>query len=178
MLKNEKIKRAEFIYNILQQYQHFYLVNMENLNCEQIFQIRKKCFEKKVKLLYVKNTLLRKALEKYNGKFVSLYDVLKNQTTILLSNNSKEPALIIKEFKEKFQKPILKAAYVEDSFYIGDNQLDVLINLKSKSQLIGEIIMGLQQSFTKLFLMLKSSNDKIIGFLNTLEKRNETNKNN
>src|SRR5665648_765255 len=124
---------------------HFYLSDIEKLNAADTSSLRRLCFKQNVKLVVVKNNLLRKALEASNKGAEELYDVLKGNTSVMFCENANIPAKLIKDFKKKHKKPIFKGAYVEESVYVGENQLDVLVSIKSKNELIGEVI-GLLQS--------------------------------
>lgn len=125
---------------------NFYLADTSELTAEKTSSLRRKCFDQSVKLIVVKNTLLQKALERTNdAEFKPLYDTLKGSTSIMFCDTAAAPAKIIKEFRTTNAKPVLKGAFVEQSIYIGDNQLDTLAAIKSKNELIGDII-GLLQS--------------------------------
>ena len=122
-------------------------------------------------MLVVKNTLLRKALESTGVDYSPIYDSLKNNTAILFSNTGNAPAKLIKEFSKDNKKPVLKAAYVEESFYIGENQLDTLVSIKSKNELIGDIIALLQSPAKNVVSALQSGGNTIHGVLKTLSER-------
>lgn len=171
MTKEEKNKIINDIYNKIKEYEHFYLTDMEKLNAEQIAFIRRKCFENKVKVVHVKNSLLKKAFEKFDNKFEPLYDVLKGNTTIFFCNTANVPAKLIKEIRQKQEKPILKAAFVEQSFYFGDEQLALLSSLKSKNELIADVILLLQSSIRNVISSLQSGSNKLFGILNKLENK-------
>ena len=136
MKREEKSQVIDKLTEQINSYNHFYLADISNLNATQTSTLRRKCFEQEIKLVVVKNTLLKKALEKSNGSFDELYGSLKNNTSVMFCNISNNPAKLIKEFRKELDKPVLKAAYVEESIYLGDDQLDVLIKLKSKNELI------------------------------------------
>lgn len=168
MKKEDKNLIIEDLTKQIGAYNHFYLADISAMNAETSSKLRRKCFEKEVKLILVKNTLLRKALENSNKPFDKLYDALKGTTSILLSNTGNAPAKLIKEFRVKNDKPILKAAWVEESIYFGDNQLESLSNLKSKNELIADVIALLQSPAKKVILQLKTGNDKLAGIVKTL----------
>ena len=152
---------------------HFYLTDTSELNAESTSQLRRKCFEQDIRLLVVKNTLLRKALEKCSENFEELYGVLKNSTSIMFSEKGNVPAKLIKEFRKTLDKPLLKAAYVEESFYIGDDQLDTLARIKTKEEVIGDVILLLQSPAQNLLSALQSSKQKLAGIVKTLTEKEQ-----
>lgn len=152
---------------------HFYLTDISELNAESTSQLRRKCFEKDIKLIVVKNTLLRKALEKCSENFEELYEVLKNSTSIMFSEVGSGPAKLIKEFRKTFDRPLLKAAYVEESFYIGDEQLDELASIKTKEELIADVIMLLQSPAKNVLSAIQSSKQKLAGIIKTLSEKEQ-----
>ncbi len=150
---------------------HFYLADISELNAEDTSTLRRKCFEKEVKLMVVKNTLLKIALEKSEGEFDELYSILKNSTSIMFSDTGNLPAKLIQEFRKKHDKPVLKGAFVEESIYIGDDQLQNLANIKSKEELIGDIILILQSPAKNVISSLKSGGYTLAGVLKTLSEK-------
>ena len=152
---------------------HFYLTDTSELNAESTSQLRRKCFEQDIRLLVVKNTLLRKALEKCSENFEELYGVLKNSTSIMFSEKGNVPAKLIKEFRKTLDKPLLKAAYVEESFYIGDDQLDTLARIKTKEEVIADVILLLQSPAQNLLSALQSSKQKLAGIVKTLSEKEQ-----
>ncbi|HYX06729.1 MAG TPA: 50S ribosomal protein L10 [Bacteroidales bacterium] len=150
---------------------HFYLADISELNAEDTSNLRRKCFEKEVKLMVVKNTLLKKALEQSEGEFDDLYSILKNSTSIMFSDTGNIPAKLIKEFRKKHDKPVLKGAFVEESIYIGDEQLENLASLKSKEELIGDIILLLQSPAINVISSLKSGGNTLAGVIKTLSEK-------
>ena len=150
---------------------HFYLTDISELNAEETSNLRRKCFEQEISLLVVKNTLLRKAMEKSDGDFNDLYDILKDSTSIMFCETGNVPAKLIKEFRKKMEKPILKAAFVEKSIYIGDDQLDILSSIKSKDELLGDLLTLLQSPAMNLVSALASSGSKMAGVLKTLSEK-------
>lgn len=152
---------------------HFYLTDTSELNAEATSLLRRKCFESKIKMVVVKNTLLQRALDKTDYKVEELYDVLKGATAIMFTETGNLPAKIIKEFRKKFEKPLVKAAYVEESIYIGDDQLDRLVNIKSKDELLGDLIGLLQSPMKNVISQLKSGNNILAGVLETLSDKKE-----
>ena len=171
MRREEKDVIIEDLANRLNDTKHFYLTDISALNAEQTSNLRRKCFEKEVGLLVVKNTLLRQAMEKSEGDFNDLYDVLKDSTSIMFSETGNTPAKLIKEFRKTMEKPVLKAAFVEESIYIGDDQLDALSNIKSKNELLGDLAMLLQSPARNLVSALASGGSQLAGALKTLSEK-------
>ena len=165
MTKEEKLVVIDSLAEQLNEYPHFYITNIEALNAEQTASLRRKCFESDIKLVVVKNTLLAKALERVK--------VLEGSTSVMFAHTGKTPAVLIKEFRKTSDKPVLKAAYVEGCVYVGDNQLDTLCNIKSREELIGDIIALLQSPAKNVISALQSNaGQKIAGIVKTLEERN------
>jgi large subunit ribosomal protein L10 len=150
---------------------HFYLADISALNAESTSKLRRACFEKEIQLVVVKNTLLRKALEKFEGKFEELYGLLNNSTSIMFTEAANIPARLIKEFRKTNEKPILKAAYVEESIYIGDDQLDALSSIKSREELLGDLILLLQSPARNVLSALQSGSNKLAGIVKTLSEK-------
>jgi len=171
MRREEKEVIIEDLSQRLNDAKHFYLTDISELNAEQTSQLRRKCFEREISLLVVKNTLLRKAMEKSEGDFDDLYDVLKDSTSIMFCETGNIPAKLIKEFRKTMERPILKAAFVEESIYVGDNQLEALSNIKSKNELLGDLLALLQSPATNLVSALASSGSKMAGALKTLSEK-------
>jgi large subunit ribosomal protein L10 len=149
-----------------------YLTDTADLTVETINSLRRRCFQSNISLKVVKNTLLKKAMDRVEGKnYGELTSLLKGSTSIMISQEANAPARLIQEFRKKNPKPILKGAYIEEAIFIGDNQLVALETLKSKEELIGEIV-GLLQSPAKNVLSgLVGAGGKIAGILKTLEER-------
>ena len=156
----------------LAEYAHFYITDTSDLNAEQTAALRKKCFEQEVKLVVVKNTLFIKALEQAEKVKEELLPTLKGETAIMFAHVGKNPAKLIKEFRKENPKPILKAACVEDCIYLGDAAVDELVNIKSREELIGDII-GLLQSPAKnvISALQGKKKKKIAGLVKALESR-------
>jgi large subunit ribosomal protein L10 len=171
MKKEDKDKIIESLIEKINSFKNFYLADTSELNAENTTALRRKCFEKQIKLEVVKNTLLRKALERSNGNYEELYDVLNRSTSIMFTEAGNVPAKLIKEFRKKHAKPVLKAAYVQESVYVGENQLEALINIKSKYEVIGEVIGMLQSPAKNVVSALQSSGGKIAGIVKTLSER-------
>lgn len=152
-------------------YSHFYLTDISGLNAEDTSNLRRLCFKQNVKLVVVKNTLLRIALEGSNKNAEELYDALKGNTTVMFTENGNAPAKLIKDFSKKRKKPVLKAAYVEESIYMGADQLETLIAVKSKNELIADVVALLQSPMQTLLSQLQSGGNTIHGVLETLKER-------
>ncbi len=153
---------------------HFYLADISGFDVETTSKLRRACYKNNIKLKVVKNTLLRKAMEKFDGKFESFYDVLIGSTSIIFSETGNTPAKVIKSFRKNNAKPLIKGAYVQEGIYIGDSQLEILINLKSKEEVIGDIIMLLQSPVKNVVSALQSNSSfKIAGIIKTLSDKKE-----
>ncbi len=173
MTKQEKTGLIDALAAQLNEYPHFYITNIEALNAEQTAALRRKCFESDIKLVVVKNTLLGKALEKVEKADTDLISVLEGPTSVMFTQNAKAPALLIKEFRKSSDKPVLKAAFAEGSVYVGDNQLDALCSIKSKEELVGDVIALLQSPAKSVISALQgSAGHKIAGIVKALEERN------
>ncbi len=171
MKKEDKCIVIEQIKSTLANYTHFYLADISSLNAAKTSDLRRKCFKNDIKLMVVKNTLLKKALEGSDVDFSSLYDSLKGDTALMFTNTGNTPAKVIKEFRKASDKPVLKAAYVEESFYFGDNELDSLCAIKSKNELIADIIALLQSPAKNVVSALQSGGNTLHGVLETLSKK-------
>ncbi len=151
MNKVEKTKVIEELTAQLNANNKIYLADCSSLTVERVNAFRKACFDKKIKVTVVKNSLLKKALERANdSKMTGLIPALKGETALIFTDVANAPAKVIKEFRKKLTKPALKAAYLEENVYIGDNQLDMLASLKSKNELIGDIVMLLQSPIQRV----------------------------
>jgi large subunit ribosomal protein L10 len=154
MTKDQKNEVIELLKDKFSQYNNFYVTDTESLSVEQVSALRRTCFDKKVEMKVAKNTLIRKALEALDAeKYASVYPALNNVTALMFSENPKEPALIISSFRKSSnsEKPLLKAAFINGDVYTGDNNLVTLTKIKTKNELIGEVI-GLLQSPAKRVL--------------------------
>jgi large subunit ribosomal protein L10 len=171
MNKEDKDKIIKSLIEKLDSSSNFYLADISELNAADTTALRRKCFEKEIKLEVVKNTLLKKAFENSNGKYDELFGVLENPTSIMFTETANLPAKLIKEFRKKHKKPVLKAAYVQESVYVGEDQLDALINIKSKNEVIGDIIGMLQSPAKNIVSALQSGGGKIAGIVKTLSER-------
>ena len=148
-----------------------YLADISGLNASDTSNLRRACFKANVKLAVVKNTLLAKAMESSDKDFGDLPDVLKGNTSLMMSETGNAPAKVIKAFRKGNEKPILKGAYVEAAVYVGDDQLDNLVNIKSKEEVIGDIIGLLQSPAKNVISALQSGGGKIHGILQTLSEK-------
>jgi large subunit ribosomal protein L10 len=148
-----------------------YLADISGLNASATTNLRRACFKAGIKLNVVKNTLLAKAMESTDKDFGDLAETLKGNTSLMIAEVNNAPARVIKEFRKKSDRPILKGAYVEESVYIGDNQLDALVDIKSKEELIGEIVGLLQSPAKNVISALKSGGGTIAGIVKTLSER-------
>lgn len=152
---------------------YFYVTDASSLSVEKINQLRRTCFEKGVEVKTVKNTLAIKAMDGHaeSKNFQAIFDAFKGQSTVLFSQDGKLPASIIKDFRGKDDKPTLKAAYIDSDVFFGDDQLELLTKLKSKNELIGDVIFMLQSPAKNVISALKSGGSTIAGVLKTLEDR-------
>ncbi|PCJ95727.1 MAG: 50S ribosomal protein L10 [Flavobacteriaceae bacterium] len=148
-----------------------YLTDISGLDAGTTSDLRRACFKANVKLAVVKNTLLAKAMEASEKEFGELPDVLKGNTSLMFSEVGNVPAKLIKTFRKKSDKPLLKGAYITEAVYIGDDQLDTLVSIKSKEEMIGEIIGLLQSPAKNVISGLKSGGGKLAGILKTLSER-------
>ena len=171
MNKQEKDKTIQALDNMLCDNNNFYLADISGLNAEQNSALRRLCYKRSVSIKVVKNTLLKKALEKNNLDFSQLYNVLAGNTSIMQAEVGNAPAKVIKEFRKKNEKPILKAAHIEEAMYIGDENLATLADLKSKEELIGDIITLLQSPAKNVISSLQSGGNKLAGIIKTLEEK-------
>ena len=172
MNKQEKNQMIDSLSTMLKENPHFYLTDTSGLTVEKTNKLRRLCFDKNIKMVVVKNTLLSKAMEKTSSNYEPLHDTLKGSTSIMFCSVANDPAKLIKDFrKEGNEKPVLKAAYVEESVYIGHNQVDALANIKSKNEMIGEVIALLQSPAKNVISGLLSGKNKIAGIVKTLESR-------
>jgi len=173
MRKDEKNQLIDSLASQLNDSNTFYLADISNLNAENTSKLRRICFKRNVRLMVVKNTLLRKAMEKTGKSFDDFYPILIGPTSILFSEVANDPAKLIKEFRRTSAKPVLKGAYVEETIYLGDDQLDALVNIKSKFELIGDLIGLLQSPANNVILALQTGSHKLSGIVKTLSERPE-----
>ena len=171
MTRTEKSKIIDDIKNDLTNSPFLYIVDAFGLDAEQTAALRRSCFESNVKLKVVKNTLLKLAMKDINGEFDQFDEVLKGPTAIMLSDVANAPAKVIESFRKGSEKPVLKAAYVEESFYFGDDQLKALASLKSKDELLGDIIMLLQSPVKNVVSSLEGAKHTLAGLVKTLSNK-------
>lgn len=174
MTKEEKIQVVGALTQQLEENKNIYLADLEGMNAESTSALRRLCFSKGVKISVVKNTLLKKAMESSSKEFDEMYGTLKGSTSMMLSETANAPAKAIKEFlkkNKKSEKPVFKAAYVEESVYVGLDQLDTLESLKSKEELIGDIIGLLQSPAKNVVSALQSGGNTLSGLVKTLSER-------
>jgi len=171
MRKEDKTAVIEQITTTLGNYTNFYLTDIATLNAAKTSNLRRECYKQDIKLMVVKNTLLKKALEKIEGDYSALDPALKGNTAIMFSNNANSPAKLIKTFAKGTDIPKLKAAYVQEGFYVGTENLDLLVAIKSKNELIGDVIALLQSPAKNVISALQSGGNTIHGVLKTLAER-------
>lgn len=174
MRREEKEQIIGSLKEKIQKYGHFYITDTSGLNAADTFTLRKECFKRNIKMVVVKNTLMHKALESVEGDFTELYGTLKGSTSVLFCDVGNMPGRMIKDFHKKNPKnpkPFFKGAYVSESVYVGENQLDTLANLKSREELIGDIIHMLQSPIQNVIGSLKSGGHTIAGVVKTLQEK-------
>jgi len=171
MRKEDKSTLINDIVSSINEYSHFYVTEAGGLNAEVSSNLRRECFKQEVKMVMVKNTILRKALEQIEGDFEDIYGTLKGTTAVLFSNTGNVPAKLIKEFAKTNEKPTLKGAFVEESIYVGADQLDTLCSIKSKEELLGDVIGLLQSPMKNVVSALQSGGSTIHGLLQTLAEK-------
>jgi large subunit ribosomal protein L10 len=170
MRKEDKSTIIESIAATIKGYDHFYLTDIATLNSVKTNELRRECAKQEIKLMVVKNTLLQKALDALEGDFSELNPALKGNTAIMFTNVANAPAKLIAKYKKE-GIPSLKAAYVQESFYVGSENLNALENVKSKNELIGDVIGLLQSPAKNVISALQSGGNTIHGVLETLSKR-------
>ncbi len=171
MRKEEKGAIIEQIAATVQEYGNFYLTDIATLNAAKTSDLRRACSKQSVKLVVVKNTLLKRALDAVEGDFSELYPALKGNTALMLCLSANTPAKLIKEFAKGTDVPKLKAAYVQESIYLGAENLDALVSIKSKNELIGDVIGLLQSPAKNVVAALQSGGQTIAGVIKTLSER-------
>lgn len=171
MTKQEKAQVIEDLTTTLSEAKNLYLADIAGLNASETSALRRACFKADIKLAVVKNTLLSKAMEASEKEFGELQDVLKGNTSMMISEAGNAPAKVIKDFRKKSEKPILKGAFIEEAIYIGDDMIDALVSIKSREELIGDIIMLLQSPTKNVVSALQSGGSNLSGILTTLSER-------
>ena len=172
MTKEEKILEIESLTTTLKDVKNLYLTDIAGLNAMETSSLRRACFKAGIKLSVVKHTLLERAMKESGKDFGELKDLLKGNTSLMYSESGSAPAKIIKNFRKKSDKPILKGAFIEESVYVGDDQINSLVSIKSREELIGEIISILQSPVKNLISALKSGGGKVSGIIKSLSERN------
>lgn len=173
MTKAEKSVVIQSLASKLNENKNIYLTDASGLNSVQTSKLRRACYKSNIKLFVVKNTLLEKAMTSSEKEFGELFQVLKGNTALMFSDIANAPAKVIKEFRKKVEKPLLKGASIEDFTYIGDDQLSFLAELKSKEELIGDVITILQSPTKNVISALKASGSTILGVLKALSKKKD-----
>jgi len=171
MTKEEKLIEIKTLSKDLSESPNFYLADIAGLDSKSTLDLRRACFKSNIRLSVVKNTLLKKAMEDSGKEFGDLKTTLKGNTSVMFSEKGNIPAKLIKDFRKKFDKPVLKGAFVEESIYIGDDKINVLADLKSKDELIGEIMTLLMSPINNVLLSLKSGSNKISGIIKKLSEK-------
>ena len=177
MTKAEKTTVIEELAEKFAESKYFYITDCSELNVETINKLRRACFEEDIQLKVVKNTLIRKALERAANEnqenYEEVYGILKGSSALMFTQTGNAPAKLIKKFRESNDKPILKAAFVESEVYVGDDQIDALVNIKSKEELIADVILLLQSPIKNVLGSLQSGGNTLSGLLKALEERGE-----
>jgi len=171
MTREEKSQVIQDLTATLAETNSIYLTDISGLDAASTSNLRRACFKANVQLAVVKNTLLSKAMEASDKEFGELKDILKGNTSLMISEASNAPAKVIKEFRKKSEKPLLKGAYIEEAIYVGDDQLETLVNVKSREELIGEIITLLQSPAKNVVSALQSGGSKLSGIIKTLSDK-------
>jgi len=171
MTREEKNQIIESLVETLSQYNSFYITDISALPSAKTSKLRRLCFNKQVQLKVAKNSLIQKALDRIEGDYSQMVPTLKEFSAIMTAEFPNIPAKLIKEFRKESDKPVLKSASVDGGIYVGDNQLDALASLKSKNELIGDIIGLLQSPAQNVISGLKGQGGKLAGILKTLEER-------
>jgi large subunit ribosomal protein L10 len=172
MTREEKSKVIERLTAELAENTNIYMTDVSGLNASETSKLRRACFKANIKLSVVKNTLLSKAMESSDKDFGNLSEVLVGNTALMYSEVGNSPAKLIKQFRKKSERPLLKGASIEDSVYVGDDQVEFLANIKSREELIGEIVTILQSPAKNVISALQSSGSTISGVLKTLSENN------
>jgi large subunit ribosomal protein L10 len=171
MNKEEKHDLVLALSEQMKEFGNFYITDTSDLTVAKINNIRRQCFDSDITMKVAKNSLIKKAMEAAGGDYTAMFDVLKGSSSILFSKSATAPAKLIKKLRKQGDKPVLKAAYIDSAIFVGDNQLDTLIKLKSKEQLIGEIIGLLQSPAKNVISALQSGGNTLAGLVKTLQER-------
>lgn len=173
MRKEEKKALIDSMSVQLANTSNLYLADISGMNAEDTSDLRRLCFKYNITMRVVKNTLLRKAMDAADRDFSEVYEVLKGNTAVMFTEAGNAPAKLIKEFRKKSERPILKAAYIEEMTYTGDDQLDFLATIKSREELIADVIALLQSPVKNVLGALQSGGNKLSGILETLSEKSE-----
>ena len=173
MRKEDKKQLIDSLTQQLTDNNNFYITDVSDLNAEASSNLRRLCHKNGIKMQVVKNTLLKKAMENVEKDYEELYVTLKGNTSIMFAEAGNVPAKMIKEFRKKSDRPVLKGAYIEEMTYIGDDQLDFLIAIKSKNELIADVIALLQSPAKNVVSALQSGGSQLSGILKTLSEKSE-----
>jgi large subunit ribosomal protein L10 len=171
MRKEDKKQLIDSLSQQLDKNNNFYLTDVSELNAQDTSNLRRLCFKYGIKMQVVKNTLLRKAMEKAGKEYGELYETLKGNTSIMFAEAGNVPAKMIKEFRKKAERPLLKGAFIEEMTYLGDEQLSFLITIKSKDELIADVIALLQSPAKNVISALQSGGGILSGILKTLSEK-------
>lgn len=174
MTREEKQATIEQLKGEFETANSFYLTDASTLTVEQINGFRRQCFDKGIRFRVAKNTLIKKALEQVDAeRYADIFELLTGPTSIMISDVSNAPAKLLKDFRKKYDRPLLKGAYIDTDVYKGDDQIDTLSQLKSKEELIGEVISLLQSPAKNVISALQSGENKLAGIVKTLSERAE-----
>jgi large subunit ribosomal protein L10 len=171
MKQEEKSLIIDAIAKDLADYPHVYITDISGFNVETVNNLRKLCYRRNIKLKVVKNTLLKRAMEQSPVDYSEIYPALKGVSSMMLSENGSAPAKLIRDFRGKKQKPMVKAAFIEECTYFGDDQLDYLCAIKSREELIGDLVGLLQSPARNVISALQSGGGKLAGIVKTLSER-------
>ncbi len=171
MKREEKEQIISSLVENLSKYSNFYITDISNLTVEKTNQLRRLCFDKDVKINVAKNSLIKKALERMDGDYAPMFEALKGSTAIMYSDTGSVPAKLIKEFRKKNDRPVLKGAWIDSAVFLGDNYVETLAVLKSKNELVADIIALLQSPAKNVISALQSGGHKLSGILKTLEEK-------
>ena len=171
MTREEKSQVIKELTTQLADNANIYLTDISGLDAVATSNLRRACFKAGIQLAVVKNTLLEKAMESSDREFGDLPSILKGNTSVMYSETGNAPAKVIKAFRKKSEKPLLKGAFIEEAIYLGDDQLDMLVDIKSKEELIGEIVGLLQSPAKNVISAIKSGGSTIAGIIKTLSEK-------
>jgi large subunit ribosomal protein L10 len=172
MNKAEKNQQIEYLVDKLNASAVLYVTDTATLDAERTSELRRACFKENIELMVVKNTMLQKAIERVEGKdYSGLSPVLKGPSALMISETGNAPAKMIKALRKKWDKPVVKGAWIEEAVFIGDDQLEALVNIKSREELLGEIVTLLQSPAKNVISALKSGGGTIAGLVKTLSER-------